>query len=148
MCTTTIISTQIEIEAPIENVWSILSDFDHYSEWNKFTHRVDTDQVIGNTVMLHIQWLGTEKTFQQATKLTKFEEGKHICWGASFTPSCLLKTNRRQTLEFIDQNRTRYVTSEKFHGSMAPLVMLLYRKKIEAAFEHVAQALKKHTESS
>ena len=34
------ISTEIEINAPVETVWSILTDFDKYPDWNPFVKSV------------------------------------------------------------------------------------------------------------
>jgi uncharacterized protein YndB with AHSA1/START domain len=43
----TTIRAEIEIDAPIEQVWAVLSDLPRYGEWNPFTPRVDGHLAVG-----------------------------------------------------------------------------------------------------
>ena len=44
----------VKIDAPIEKVWQVLSNFEHYEQWNPFTPKVELSKVIGEPVYLHV----------------------------------------------------------------------------------------------
>lgn len=158
MLSTHTVSAESSINAPIEKVWAILSDLGKYSEWNELTPRIDVtnkngDNItrkpeIGDNVVLHVRWIGSEKIFPTKAKITMYDEvKKSLAWGVTFGLSFVLKTNREQTLTVIDQDTTKYTSTEEFSGILAPLVMKLHRGKIKAGFDYVADTLKKSSEA-
>ena len=48
------IQTEIEIDAPAEEVFSILMDFDKYPEWNPLTVRIDGVAEVDEVLKLHV----------------------------------------------------------------------------------------------
>ena len=64
----TTLTTSIDIDAPIEKVWSILTDFEGYSEWNQFTPSVETSGRIGEPVHLQVRLNNTENGWQVETR--------------------------------------------------------------------------------
>ena len=47
-------SDAIDIDAPVERVWEVLTDFERYGEWNPFTTRVDANLEVGASVSLRV----------------------------------------------------------------------------------------------
>src|SRR5687768_11605434 len=48
------INTSIEINAPPERVWSILTDFPHIGSWNPFIRSISGNPVSGSRLSVHI----------------------------------------------------------------------------------------------
>src|SRR5216117_3531780 len=40
--------TDIEIDAPVERVWEVLTDFDRFPDWNPFIRRIRGDAQVGS----------------------------------------------------------------------------------------------------
>ena len=140
------ITVDIEIEAPVEKAWEILSDLERYGEWNPFLIKVESNKVLGDPTILHVKWIGAKKSFIQPEILTGYEENKKICWGMSWKPSFLLKANRCQTLQQLSENRCTYRSEETFSGLFSHLTVFLFKKKIVDGFEATARALKERAE--
>lgn len=48
----------IDIDAPLDVVWAVMTDTAGYGEWNPFVERVETAQPpqVGNPIILHVMW--------------------------------------------------------------------------------------------
>ena len=42
------VSAEVDIAAPIEQVWDILVDLEQYQAWNPFTYRVESSLNVGD----------------------------------------------------------------------------------------------------
>ncbi|MCP4438054.1 MAG: SRPBCC domain-containing protein [Aureispira sp.] len=141
-----IIESKIVIQAPIQDVWAVLSDFENYDQWNPFTPRIDIKNEIGSKVGLHVRLNPkSNKTMLQQETLLTWEEGKKLEWGIQ--DAWYVKTVRVQLLTALDKNTTEYYTSDLFEGPLTGLILLLYRNKIQIGFDDVCQGLKKQVES-
>ena len=50
-----ILSTEIEIAAPVESVWRTLTDFASYPEWNPFLKRVEGNAAVGERLTVRAE---------------------------------------------------------------------------------------------
>ncbi len=142
--------SEIEIDAPVEKVWNIIIDLERYPEWNTFTPRMGVKQiVVGEEFLLDCQM--TEKQLLRDEKevfLAYEPERYRVCWGTSRTKGRPgIKSYRWQICEPVNDKLTHFVNYEEFHGILAPLVNLLYGKKLHRAFVGYCQDLKKRAES-
>ena len=134
------ITSKIIIQAPRQVVWDVLMDLDNYSKWNSFTPKVETNFELGTTVILHVNMNGNGKLLKQKEQILWVKEGESVAWG--IPTKFPVKTERAQILRTVDAHTTEYITYDKFWGVLTPLVMMLYRKKIQAGFDAVAAGLK------
>ena len=142
--------SEIDIDAPVEKVWNIIIDLERYPEWNTFTPRMGAKQiVVGDEFLLDCQM--TEKQLLRDEKevfLAYEPERYRVCWGTSRTKGRPgIKSYRWQICEPVNDKRTHFINYEEFHGILAPLVNLLYGKKLHRAFVGYCQDLKKRAES-
>ena len=142
--------SEIDIDAPVEKVWNIIIDLERYPEWNTFTPRIRAKQiVVGEEFLLDCQM--TEKQLLRDEKevfLAYEPERYRVCWGTSRTKGRPgIKSYRWQICEPVNDKLTHFVNYEEFHGILAPLVNLLYGKKLHRAFVGYCQDLKKRAES-
>jgi len=47
--------TEIEIDAPPERVWDVLTDFGAYPEWNEFITSIKGEPTVGSRLLVHIE---------------------------------------------------------------------------------------------
>ncbi len=128
----------IEIDAPIEKVWKVLTDFKTYKEWNPLNFDVITDGVVGNKITLKYRWGMDAKINTQVENLFAFGPFK-MSWGIK---NLFLKTRRDIYLEELGPNKTRFTTYEFFSGAVVPLILLLYGRKLKRAHIDTTFALK------
>lgn len=140
-----LIESKITINAPIQKVWQVLSNFDNYHKWNPFTPKIEVKNEIGSTVGLHVRLNPkSKKTTLQKETLLVWEEGTRLEWG--ITDAWYVQTIRIQSLKAIDENTTEYYTSDAFEGPLTGLILFLYRNKIQIGFDDVCTGLKKEAE--
>ena len=145
--TTTIRADKILIHAPFEKVWYVLTDLENYPKWNPFTTRVETTFVVGEPAILYVTMNKRHQRVQREV-MTVFEPLHAFAWASIMGGPFILKANRWQIIEPVDERRTHYQTYETFDGLLVPLIMALYRKDIQRGFEAVGQALKQYVETS
>lgn len=141
------VRAEIEIDAPAERVFDILTDLDAYPQWNPFTPRVESTLRPGDPVHLYVRLRG-ERLSHRVEYVSRNERPTSLCWGAAIGARFLLTAERCQTLTRIDERRTRYVNEDVLQGWLAPLAMRLYGPAMQRGFEAVAIALKKRAEAS
>jgi hypothetical protein len=141
----------VEIEAPIELVWSVMIAVASYGEWNPFIVRVDCDgaPAVGSLLRLHVRWargggtvspevitrMDAPDASATATLAYRFEGWPHELG--------LVHGTREQRLDSLGEARTRYTTYERFSGLLARGVPLA---KVQDGFERHARALKQRAE--
>jgi hypothetical protein len=140
------IETTIDIDAPPHRVWAVLIDLERYPEWNPFTPRIDGRLDVGGRLVLHVAMDPGRPPILQAQRCTKVEAGRELAWTTVVGSPILLTAHRRQTLEPIGERRTRYWSADAFSGLLVPVVMGLYRARIQRGFEATAEALKRRAE--
>ena len=141
------VRAEIEIDAPAERIFDILTDLPAYPEWNPFTPRVESTLRPGDPVHLYVRLRG-ERLSHRVEVVTRNERPSRLCWGTTIGAGFLLRAERCQTLTSLDERRTRFVNEDVFHGWLAPLVMGTFGRAMQRGFESVASALKKRAESS
>jgi hypothetical protein len=146
-----ILTEPVMIKAPVQLVWSIMVDFDRYPEWNPLNRffRLDAGAEVGGTVTFGPRWgpydnneLG-DAGFTQRETLTVWEENCCLAYSAI---SPWLNAERVQYVSPGPGDTTRYHTYERTSGILAPMVRMLYRRRIVTGFTANGVALKKRAE--
>ncbi|MEI6310776.1 MAG: SRPBCC domain-containing protein [Bacteroidota bacterium] len=139
-----IIESTIIINAPVDKVWNILMEKDRYHLWNPFTPKIETTFEVGSDIILHVNMNLDNKILKQKEQILWIKEKESVAWGIS--SPFPVKTERAQVLTALSPTQTQYYTYDKFWGILVPLVMLLYRTKIQKGFDAVASGLKNFAE--
>ena len=141
------ISSEIEIDAPIDLVWSILRDCNSYPDWNPFTVSVKTTLELGTPVDMQVK-LRPPKTMHQVEYVSAFVEGKRVCWGGHVGPPWFITADRCQVLTDLGAGRTRYFTTDVFRGIGVGLMFFVVGRHVQRGFDDVAGALKARAEAT
>lgn len=140
------IRAEVEIEAPAERIFPILTDLAAYPEWNPFTPRVESSLRPGEPIHLHVRLRGPRLS-HRVEQVSANEPPARLCWRMKLGASWLLAGERCQELTPLGPGRTRYRNEEIFRGCLAPLVSWLYGSILQRGFDDVALALKKRAEA-
>ncbi len=97
-------------------MWSVLRDVESYPEWNPFTIEVRTSLELGSTVDMQVK-LRPPKVMHQVEYVSAYVEGERVCWGGNVGPSWFIRADRCQALTDLGGDRTRYFTTDVFHGA-------------------------------
>jgi hypothetical protein len=125
------LTSEIEIEAPPETVWRVLTDFDAYHEWNPIEIEMKGRPVIG-TVLEHTSKLPGNRPMKFRPTIMEVEPGRALAWdGRLFLPR-LFDVRHQFALEPAGEGRTRLRQSEQFRGMLIPFVGGTLRKTQEA----------------
>jgi hypothetical protein len=138
------IKTEIIIEAAADKVWNILIDFQHYGEWNPFIQSISGEPKVGAKLQTFIQPPDAGGMTFTPTLLI-VEENQELRWLGKLFFGGLFDGEHRFFIEMIDQNRVRFIHSEKFSGLLIPLFGSTL-KRAEQGFELMNQALKARAE--
>jgi hypothetical protein len=139
------ISSTIEIDAPIDQVWAVIKDVERYPEWNPFTVVVRTTFELGSPVDMMVA-LRPPKQMNQVEYVTSYVEGSEVSWGVAVGPKWFIDANRVQQLTDLGDGRTRYFTSDLFHGIGIYLMKLTVGRNVQRGFDSVARGLKQRCE--
>jgi len=77
------ISTEILIHATPQKIWSILTAFENYPNWNPFITFIEGDISTGNKIIARIAPLGT-KAMTFKPKILAFEKDRELRWLGHF----------------------------------------------------------------
>lgn len=143
---TRVIEASSEIDAPPEAIWAVLTDLEHYGDWNPFTYHVESTLEIGTPVRLSVQLTDDWQTVSINT-VTHVDAPHTLAWRTQLGAKFIMHSHRFQTLEPLGDGRTRYTTRETFRGPLVPVVMMASGEHVQRGFETVARTLKERVEN-
>lgn len=145
-----VVRQEIDINAPPEKVWGVITDLRRYPEWCTFTPRLSAEKiVVGEEFDLDCQMTEKQLLKDEHEVFLAYEPEKYrVCWGTSRTKGRPgIKSFRWQICEPLGDGRTHFINYEEFHGILASLVHFLYGKKMARAFEVYCQEVRQRAET-
>jgi len=162
-----VVSTSILIDAPIDKVWSVLTDFPSYREWNPFVREQKivtkskepvADQTPTEGAYLRMTRVHIPPTFEDSSVwfpssafviISHVDNENHrLAWMGSMAPRFILHTDRWQELSVVEGGQTKYETIEVFSGILAWVMKFLLGKGLNEGFKAMAEGLKKRSEDT
>ena len=134
----------LRIDAPIDVVWTVLTEVDRYGEWNPFTPQARTDFTIGSPAHLLVR-MGPAK-FRISESVCAFEKPRLIAWEKKFGARWLLLAVREQHLESVNETRCSYYNTDRLTGVLAPIISVCFGAYMRRGFADVAEGLKAYAE--
>jgi hypothetical protein len=135
----------IDIDAPAERVWQVVSDFARYPDWNPFIVRAAGEPRAGERLDVTIAAPGM-KPVRFRPRVLDVEPGRLIRWKGEFKLPGLFDGRHALIVDPLDGERSRFTTHEDVTGIMLP-----FAGKVMAAsqqgFELMARAVKERAEA-
>jgi hypothetical protein len=139
------ISSEIEIAATPARVWSVLTDFERYGDWNPFITSIIGWPSPGEQLRVRMQPPGgMAMTFKP--KVLNAEPERELRWLGTLGPRGMFDGEHSFRIVPLGESRVRFLQSEPFTGLLVPLLMLLVRNSTRRGFEAMNQALKLRAE--
>jgi len=123
--------TQISISAPPGKIWSILTDFARFPDWNPFIRSIGGTPVQGAILSVEVAPPGQSAMSFKPVVLIATPE-RELRWLGTFMGRAVFAGEHYFRLEPQGTNSTRLVHGERFSGLLAPLIM---RRQMLAATE-------------
>jgi hypothetical protein len=139
--------TEIEIEAPAERVWELLTDFASYPEWNPFIRSISGQPTPGERLEVRLEPPGGRgMTFKP--KVLNAEPNRELRWLGHLLVPGLFDGEHSFTIQPLEENRVRFVQREAFKGLLVPLFSRSLDTNTQRGFEEMNRALKERTEAA
>lgn len=139
------LKTQIAINASPEKVWSVLTNFNDYPNWNPFIKELTGNVKVGSKIKAHLQPEGQKGMVFTPTVLA-FNQYKEFRWLGHFILPGLF--DGEHIFELVDNGNgtTTFIQSEKFKGILIPMLKKMIDGPTKQGFEAMNLALKKRAE--
>jgi len=141
------IRTEIEIEAPAERVWQVLTDFASFPRWNPFIPQATGEPKVGARLEVRIQPPGSRSMIFRPTVVRAEPNGELRWLGRVWIPG-LFDGEHSFLLEPLGPARTRFVQRESFTGLLVPLLFQWMGNSIRQGFEAMNRGLKARAEEA
>jgi hypothetical protein len=138
------IETSIDIQAPPDRVWAVLADWAAYPTWNPFVREIRGTPEVGSRLRVRLQLPGGSP-MTVTPRLTDLDPDRRLAWLGSLGMSGVFDGNHAFELEPLEGG-TRLHQYERFTGALVPLLWPLLRRKTEAAFVAMNEAVKQRAE--
>ncbi len=140
------LETEIEINAPAERIWEILTDFHTYPSWNPFIKELRGKPAVGEKLWVFIQPPGGKGMVFKPIVL-RADENHELRWRGKLFISGLFDGEHYFRIEPIDENRVRFIHGEIFSGILVRLFAKGLDEGTLSGFRQMNEALKRQAES-
>ena len=143
--TTRTIRSAIEIRAPLDTVWRILTDFSAYPEWNPHIRQVRGKPLVGGRLTIRSRPPGGRAVVLRPI-VVAWSPPTELRWRGTFITRLLFSGEHGFKLEPIADTRVRFHQDETFSGLLVPLYARLRLPKTREGFAQVNEALRERAE--
>jgi hypothetical protein len=142
------LSTEIEINAPPEQVWAVLCDFESYSEWNPFIRSIEGEPQQAARLVVRFEPPGGRAMTFKPTVL-RAAPNEELRWLGRLLLPGVFDGEHIYELEPLDSGRrTRLVHREEFRGLLVPVLLKSLDSSTRRGFEAMNTALKARVEGA
>ena len=140
------IYTEIEINAPKDLVWQVLTNKSQWLYWNTFLFDSDPDRPLrqGEEVLLSLRRLPGEEEIEFQPLITLMQPAVCLRW---FSAIPGLRNEYVFELQDIGAKRTKYIHYDRFSGVLRRLFLPFIRKDEHLGIKRMARELKYYVES-
>lgn len=134
------IETEININASKEKVWSILSNFNNYKNWNTFIRNSEGEMKLGGKLVNTI-YIGESKNVFTPT-LVEVTPNKSFSWLGSLYFKSFFSGRHYFEIKEISEKQVKLIHGEDFTGIISSLVFNKIGGNTKAGFVKMNEALK------
>lgn len=140
------VETEIEIQAPPEKVWSIITDIDKWHEWSPIINASSGEAAVGSTVAITMMSKEAGKDGPKYNpEIIQMDEPTYFHWRAHMMAGFVFTNDKIIELEKTDAG-TKVIHKETFKGLMAALMKGQMAKEVPPMLTRMNEALKQLAE--
>jgi hypothetical protein len=139
--------TEIEIDAPAERVWGVLTDFASYPQWNPFIRQISGEPSTGERLEVRLE-PPESRGITLRPRVLSAEPHHQLRWLGHLLVPGLFDGEHSFIIQPLQENRVRFVQREAFRGLLVPLFARSLDKNTRRGFEKMNRALKERAEAS
>ncbi|HXU94449.1 MAG TPA: SRPBCC domain-containing protein [Gallionella sp.] len=139
------LETHIEIDAPAERVWALLTDFASHSRWNPFIRSIEGALEVGRSLTVFIQPPGASGMRFRPTVLA-VEPNLELRWKGKFLLPGVFDGEHYFRLERKPEGGLTFHQGETFSGILVPLFARSLDGATRRGFIAMNEALKREAE--
>jgi hypothetical protein len=131
----------VEIAAPGEVVWEVITDFARYPDWNPFVVECRSSLEIGAPIAMRVRvfpfWAQPQRE-----RILEHDPSRRLCYGVPRDPLGALESRRCHAVRAVDALTTRYDSRFELRGWLAPVVRALLGRRLAHGFAAMTEALR------
>jgi len=139
--------SEVDIDAPAERVWDVLTDFSSYPEWNPFIKSIDGEAREGAKLTVRLEPPGGRGMTFKPTVQTA-DAPREFRWLGRLLLPRLFDGEHIFELEATYDGGTRLVQREEFRGVLVSPLLRWVGKSTQRGFEEMNVALKGRAEAA
>lgn len=139
------IETAIEINAPADKVWKVLTDLSQFQQWNPFIRQIGEEVREGARLKVFIQPPG-KKGMTFKPKVTRVISGREFRWLGHLLVPGLFDGEHIFEISPISENCVRFVQRERFSGILLRLLWHSLDTSTRQGFNEMNAAIKEKAE--
>ncbi len=141
------IHTSIDINAPLERVWHILSNTQEYPQWNPFIREISGNLAVGQQLVVKLQPPGSKSMRFKPTVLV-VQPQQELRWLGKLLFTGIFDGEHYRKLQALNAQQTRLLHGEYFQGLLIPLLKKSLEKDTKSGFAAMNAALKARAEAT
>lgn len=138
------IDTEVEINAPIDQVWQVFTDFPNWEAWNPFIRAIDGDVTPGNEITETIQLIW-QIPIKVKAQIVEFEPYRLVWTGHILSKEFGSGIHQFEVIA-LDENRTLFIQREVFEGIFVKATWPIFRKVVTTKFDNMNEGLRAYIE--
>lgn len=141
------VQASTEISAPASAVWTALTDFARYADWNPFIRRARGSARPGDDVHVRVRSsFGLPLAFR--AKVLGSDENHELHWRGHVLAPWIACGEHWFAIEPAGDGRVRFVQRERFTGLLPRLASRLLAREARRGFEAMNEALARRVTSA
>lgn len=140
------ITHTVSINARPPVVWSVLTDFEKYPDWNPFLRITGTEFEPGKKIHITLLDKSGKETNSFTPKLLTYNRPESIIWKGSLLFGGIFDGRHQFYLEVQKDGTTLFTQTEEFSGILIPLTRFTVLKETKEQFINMNNALKTRAE--
>ncbi|GAB2710416.1 SRPBCC family protein [Nocardia thraciensis] len=140
-----VIDDSVDIDAPAEVVWKVLTDFPAYGEWNPFVPGCRTTLEPGAPIDMRVRLVGPRPKAQREW-IRSHTPGAEFSYAMRPVPLGALHSLRSHTLTPLDAGRCRYTSHFEIAGWLQPVVTGLLGSALRRGFGDMTAAVQQRAQ--
>jgi hypothetical protein len=139
------IVTVVDINAPGDRVWQVLTDLNGYRDWNPFLTSASGVVAPGGRITISAKVGNRTITFHP--RISAVEPGKKLAWVGRLLSPEFFEGEYQFEVIAVDQSHTRVIQSEHFKGMLVAALWGRSSAPLLEGFRAMNEALKRRSET-